>query len=127
MAAIPESVAVEARAKIVWGATPDAVLKFLMSEKVEAKDALALLKEILTERAEMIRSEGVMKIWTGALLVLVPVGYLLVSLVLGFLVIGLFAVLIFVGLFGVARAANGIFMVRNARTIEGDLSNANGF
>src|SRR5579859_7630117 len=100
MPSIPESVASEARAKIIWGASPDTVLKFLKSNNVEEKDALALIEEVLTERAQVVRSEGVMKIWTGALLVMVPVSYFLIAMLVGFLLVKLFVGLILVGLYG---------------------------
>lgn len=128
MGAVPESVAVEARAKIFWGASPDAVLAFLKSNNVEEKDARALIEAVLTERAEEVRSEGVRKIWSGALLVLVPIGYYVVAWVLlGFLLVKLFAALILVGLFGVARLAKGLSMATNPRSIGGDLSNPDEF
>lgn len=124
MGAVPESVAVEARAKIFWGASPDTVLQFLKSNNVEEKDARALVEAILTERAESVRSEGMTKVWTGALLVMVPVCYFFVAWVLfGFLQVKFFAVLILVGLFGVARLVDGLFMVTNPRSVGGDLSN----
>jgi len=102
--AVPESVAVEARAKIFWGASPDTVLQFLKSNYVEENDARALIEAVLTERAESVRSEGLTKIWSGALLALVPITYYLISWVLlGFLLLKLFTALILIGLFGVAR------------------------
>jgi hypothetical protein len=127
MSSIPQSVAVEARAKIIWGASADAVLKFLISQNVKEKDALALIEEILTERAELVRGEGVTKIWTGALLVMVPIGYFCIALLLGFLMVKLFACLILVGLFGAARLTRGLLMVRNPRAVSGDLSNTDEF
>jgi hypothetical protein len=127
MASIPESVASEARAKLIWGASPDTVLKLLKSNNVEEKDARALIEEVLTERAKVVRSEGMTKIWTGALLVIVPVSYYVVSWVLiGFLLVKLFIGLILVGLFGVFRLATGLSMVANPRSISGDLSNTDG-
>ena len=127
MSSIPQSVAVEARAKIFWGASAETVLEFLMSNNVEVKDALALIEEVLTERAESVRSEGVTKMWTGALLVTVPIGYFFIAVLLGCLMVKLFAGLILVGLFGVARLASGLSMVRNPRSVGGDLSNADAF
>ena len=127
MHSIPEAVAVEARAKIIWGASTDSVLKFLKDQNVTEKDAMALLEEILTERAEMVRSEGITKIWSGALLVMVPVGYFCIALLLGSLRVRLFAALILVGLYGAARLTRGLLMVRNPRSVSGDLSNADDF
>jgi hypothetical protein len=127
MSSIPQSVAVEARAKIIWGASPATVLAFLKSQNVEEKNARALIEELLTERAELVRREGVTKMWSGALLVLVPIGYFFLTVLLEVLMVKLFGCLILVGLFGVARIANGLSMVRNPRSISGDLSNADEF
>jgi hypothetical protein len=128
VAAVPESVAVEARAQIFWGKSPDTVLQFLKSNNVEEKDARALIEAVLTERAESVRSDGIRKIWSGALLVMVPISYFFIAWVLlGFLQVKLFGVLVLVGLFGVARLINGLFMARNPRSIAGDLSNPDYF
>jgi hypothetical protein len=119
---------VEARAKIFWGASPDTVLQFLKSNNVEEKDARALIEAVLTERAESVRSDGMTKMWSGALLVMVPLGYFFIAWVLlGFLQVKLFAAMVVVGLFGAVRLINGIFMVANPRSVGGDLSNTDLF
>jgi hypothetical protein len=128
MSSISESVATTARAKIIWGASPETVLQFLKSEGVEEKDAQALIEQILAERAKLVRSEGITKIWSGALLVMVPIGYYVVSwALLGFLLVKLFVGLILVGLFGAFRLANGLLMVAKPRSTSGDLSNPDSF
>jgi hypothetical protein len=122
--AVPESVAVEARAKIFWGASPDTVLQFLISNNVGEHDARELVEAVLTERAKSVRSEGVTKIWSGALLAMVPVGYFLVSWeLLGFVLLKLLVALGVVGLFGLARLAKGLSMAISPRSVSGDLSN----
>jgi hypothetical protein len=123
MSSIPKSVAVEARAQLFWGKSTFEVLEFLQSKNVENREALALIAEVLAERAQEVRADGVTKIWTGALLVLVPIAYFLIALLLGFLMVKLFVGLIVVGLFGVLRLAKGLFMVLSPRSVSGDLSN----
>jgi hypothetical protein len=124
MHSISKPVAMEARAKIFWGRSTAEVLEFLQSKNVAEKDALALIEEVLAERAQEVRAEGVTKTWTGALLVLVPIGYFLIALILDFLMLKLFAALLVVGLFGLARFAKGLSMVLGPRSVSGDLSNA---
>jgi hypothetical protein len=124
MHSISKPVAMEARAKIFWGRSTAEVLEFLQSKNVAEKDALALIEEVLAERTQEVRAEGVTKTWTGALLVLVPIGYFLIALILDFLMLKLFAALLVVGLFGLARFAKGLSMVLSPRSVSGDLSNA---
>lgn len=121
---IPKPVAVEARAKIFWGASTATVREYLQSKNVEEEDALALIEEVLRERAQVVRAEGVAKTWTGALLVLVPIGYFLIAQMLGFLMLKLFAGLIVLGLFGLLRLTKGLSMMLSPRSVSGDLSNA---
>ncbi len=124
MGAVPESVAVEARAKLFWGSSPDTVLQFLKASNVDEKDARALIEAVLTERAALVWSEGVTKIWSGALLMMVPVGYFFISSVLlGFVLSNLLVAFGLVGLFGAARLANGLSMAIRPRSVSGDLSN----
>lgn len=124
MSSIPEPVAVEARAKLMWGESPTKVLAFLQSKQVEEKVALALLEEVQAERAETIRAEGMTKIWSGALLALLPIGYYFAGRMLGFWLIKLFAGLIVVGAYGLVRLTNGLSMAVRPRAVTGDLSNA---
>ncbi|QJW96677.1 hypothetical protein [Frigoriglobus tundricola] len=124
MGAVPESVAVEARAKNFWGARPDTVLQFLKSNNVGENDARALIEAVLTERAESVRRDGVTKIWSGALLVMVPIAYFFGSWgLLGFVLVKLLVALGLVGLFGLARLAKGLSMAISPRSVSGDLSN----
>jgi hypothetical protein len=67
-------------------------------------------------------------VWSGGLLVMVPIGYFFLAWVLlGFLQVKLFAVLVVVGLFGAARLIKGLSMAMNPRSVGGDLSNPDGF
>ena len=122
---IPEPIAVEARAKIMWGESQEKVRAFLIAKNVDAPDAGALLEEIAAERAESIRRDGTKKIGLGALYVAVPIAYyLLAHHILGYWSVKGFAALIVLGAVGLAKITQGLPMVFRPRTVAGDLSNA---
>lgn len=125
MHAIPEPVAVEARAKIMWGESPDKVRDFLMSKHVGEKDAAVLLEEIVAERAASIRSDGIRKIGWGSAFVAAPIAYYFVThLWIGYWSYKFFAVLIVLAAIGLAKLTSGISMVLRPRAVRGDLANA---
>ncbi len=72
---IPEAVAVEARAEIIWGRSPDEVLALLQRKGVGDKDALAVIAKFMRERAASIRADGIKKTVIGSACVLAPVTY----------------------------------------------------
>jgi hypothetical protein len=121
---IPPSVVIDARAKIIWGDRPEKVLSFLQAKGVGDKDALALLEELVKERAASIREEGIKKTWVGALFVLAPVAYYYATLFIGYWSIKFFAALIVLGAIGVAKIMNGLSMALRPRAVKGDLANA---
>jgi hypothetical protein len=124
MHAIPEPIAVEARAKIMWGESPAKVHAFLMSKNVGEKDATTLLEEVITERAETVRSDGTKKLWIGGLFVAAPIAYYFVSHAVGYWSLKFFAGLIVLGAVGIAKVTKGVSMVFRPRAVTGDLSNA---
>ncbi len=125
MPEVPEPIAVEARAKIMWGESPAKVHAFLISKNVGEQDAAVLLEAIIAERAESIRSDGTKKIWIGALCVAVPIAYYLVThFLLGHWTLRGFTAPVVLGVVGIAMITQGVFMVFRSKTMSGDLSNA---
>ena len=124
MQEIPEAIAVEARAEIVWGKSPQRVLEFLQSNGVGDKSALALIEALMSERAEMIRADGIRKMAWGVVFALTPICYYLFSMWFGYWSLKLFAGLIVLGVYGLGKLANGITMALRPRSVPGDLANA---
>jgi hypothetical protein len=124
MHAIPEPVAVDARAKIVWGESPEKVMPFLQAKGIGHKDALALIAELAKDRADSIRADGLKKTWIGVLCVLAPIAYYFVSMFIGYWSMKFFAALIVIGAVGLAKITNGLSMVLRPRAITRDLANA---
>jgi hypothetical protein len=120
---IPETVAVEARAEITWGKSPEQVLAMLQAKGVGDKDALALIEELMKERAASIRGDGVKKTVIGSLFCLAPVSYYFVSVWLGSLNLKFFAGLLVVGVIGIAKLTNGLSMLLRPGSVTGDLAN----
>ena len=124
MQAIPEPIVVDARAKIVWGESPEKVLAFLQSKSVGDKDAFELIEELQKERAASIRADGIKKTWIGVLFVLAPVAYYFASMLIGYWSMKFFAALIVLGAVGLVKITNGLSMILRPRAITGDLANA---
>lgn len=120
-----ETIVVDARAKIIWGESPEKVLAFLQSKNVGDKAALELIDALLKERDASIRADGLRKIWVGAGLCAAPAAYYLVSLFVGTISLKLFSVLLLLGLVGLVRLVSGLGMVLRPRGHKGDLSNIN--
>lgn len=124
MHAIPEPVAIEARAKITWGEPPEKVRSYLMSKNVGEKDATTLLNELVAERAASIRSDGFIKVALGAAMGVAPVAYYFVThLWFDSWNLKFFAVLVVIGALGVAKLTSGASMVLRLRAVRGDLAN----
>jgi len=125
MHAIPEPIAVDARAKIMWGEPPDKVRDYLMSKHVGEKDAALLLEEVMAERAASIRSDEMKKVWLGSAFIAAPIAYYFVThLWIGYWSLKFFAGLIVLGAVGLAKLTSGISMVLRPRAVRGDLANA---
>lgn len=124
MQAIPEPVIVEARAEIIWGKSPEKVLVLLQSKGVGDKEALALIEELMAERAAMIRDDGRKKIGWGIVFVAAPVTYYFAGLWMGFWFLKLLAALIVLGLYGVGKITTGVGMVTRPGKVRGDLANS---
>ncbi|HWA26190.1 MAG TPA: hypothetical protein VG734_11045 [Lacunisphaera sp.] len=122
---VPDSIAIEARAKILWGEPIEKVREYLMGKNVGEKDAGALLEELMAERAASIRSDGFGKIWAGAASVAAPVAYYFATHVwIGYWNHKLFAALVVLAAVGVIKLVSGISMVIRPGAVRGDLSGA---
>jgi hypothetical protein len=125
MQTIPESVAVEARAKIFWGESSAKVLAFLQTKGVGDKDAFALIDEIEAERRREVRSRGFKKLWIGVFLVSMPVLIYFMKSHGAEAQMGSkgFAAAIVLGCIGLASITNGLSMIMRPSRATGDLSN----
>jgi len=117
----------EARAKILWGESPDAVLAFLRDQGQDEKSARELLARFARERIAAIRDSAVRRLVIGALLMLVPVfWYLLIFARTSNLLFvpdtKPFAYAIVVGLIGLGIFANGLVAYFRPSSQKGDLS-----
>jgi hypothetical protein len=113
-------VAHEARAKIFWGDPPQEVLKFLLINNVPRQEAMEIIRELTHERVVQMRKNGLIKIFTGILMVCVPIGGWFGGMAM--LSIKLFAVMIMLGLWGAYRVLKGTFMVVAPKAQQGDVS-----
>lgn len=123
--AVPEPIAIEARAKLFWGESPAKVQAFLLGKNVGEKDAGELVKTLVAERAATIRSDGIRKICWGASFIAAPITYYLVThLWVGYWNLKAFAGLLVLGAIGIAKLTQGVGMTLRPKAITGDLSNA---
>ena len=114
---IPDPIAVEARAKLMWGESPAKVKAYLEEKKVGPAESEALIESILAENAEATRRTCWIRIVMGTLLMLAPLAYYMVTRLVGFIQLKLFAALIVLGVIGIARATNGLSMVLRPRKV----------
>jgi hypothetical protein len=113
---------IEARAKILWGDPPRAVLVYLMSQGFDHEAASALVEELSQERASAIRGKGIMYLFGGIALVCVPIGALLIFLGLGYILVKTFLVTILVGFWGVWMVFKGAGMLMAPKSAPGDIA-----
>jgi hypothetical protein len=116
----PTQVAHEARAKILWGDPPQEVLKFLLINNVPRGEATEIIRELTHERVVQMRKNGLIKIFSGILMVCVPIGGWFGGMAM--LSIKLFAVMIMLGLWGAYRIIKGTLMVVAPKMQQGDVS-----
>jgi len=100
---------VEARAKVSWGDTPDAVIKYLMMQGFVYAEANELVEDMFKVRAAETRANGVRKMVIGFGMMCVPVIALLLHLQM--ISLKLMGGAIGVGLWGLFKLINGTIMV----------------
>ena len=124
---------IEARAKILWGESPAAVLAFLRDHGQDDQSARELIAQFNQERDRAIRDLAVAKIIHGGLLILTPItGYFFFFLpclyfidrwpLVGVLFEVLFRITFFLGLYGLWKLIDGIFKYFFRATQTGDLA-----
>jgi hypothetical protein len=118
----PSQVAHEARAKIFWGDPPQEVLKFLLINNVPRQEAIEIIRELSHERLVQMRKNGLIKIFSGILMVCVPVVGWFIFNTAGIIPMKLFAIMIMLGVWGAYRVLKGTFMVVAPNMQQGDVS-----
>jgi hypothetical protein len=116
----PGQVAHEARAKIFWGDPPQEVLKFLLINNVPRQEAMEIIRELSHERMVQMRKNGLIKIFSGILMICVPIGGWFGNMAV--ISIKLFAFMIMLGLWGFYRLIKGMLMVIAPKSQHGDVS-----
>lgn len=117
-----EQAEIEARAKISWGDTPEAVIKYLMIQGFTHPEAAALVEEMFRERIAITRGNGIRKIVTGSGLVCVPVVAYFIFAHFGVIPVKLMAICVAVGLWGLWLILNGILLIVAPKMETGDVA-----
>lgn len=112
----------EARAKILWGDPPDAVVKYLMIQRFSYEEASGLVRTLFRERAVTIRRNGIKKTVMGIGLMCVPVVAFIIFTIMGFLPIKLFGATLVVGVWGAWMVLKGTIMFLAPKSEPGDVS-----
>lgn len=116
-------VLVQARAKLTWGESPEAVFSFLRTEGLAETEAWEVLESLKKERALAVRSEGIRKIVNGFLLALVPVvTYVALSFVGYRYSLRIYCIPVAVGLYGLWQFVGGWINLLAPRFGNEDLS-----
>jgi hypothetical protein len=113
---------IEARAKMLWGDSPQAVLVYLASQGFDREEAAALAEELSQERAATIRGKGLMYLIGGITLICVPIVTLLIFLALGYILVKTFTITVLAGFWGVWMVFKGAGMLMAPKSAEGDVS-----
>ena len=114
---------IEARAKVSWGDSQEAVLKYLMIQGFKHEEAAELIAGLFKARALAVRGIGVKKILTGIGLMFVPVaGLIFFHVEFHVIPVKIMALLLAVGVWGFFRAINGAIMVAVPKMQSGDVA-----
>lgn len=116
-----EQAATEARAKAMWGDSPEQVTQYLWMQGFDRDEASNLVKAVFRERAAEVRANGIRKIFTGVGLMCVPIIALVIFLCIGVILLKIFAVTVMIGLWGVWQVINGILMAVAPKADKGDV------
>jgi len=112
----------EARAKIIWGDDPDAVLNHLRINGFSDEEAVAIVEDVLRERTATVRGIGFRKIVIGIALIAIPVVAWLMMMSAGFISIKLLGITLVFGLYGAWKVLQGTLMLLFPSTEQGDLA-----
>jgi hypothetical protein len=116
----PGQVANEARAKMFWGDPPQEVLKFLLINNIPRQEAMEIVRELTQERMAQMRKNGLIKIFSGVLMICVPIGGWFGGMAV--ISIKIFAFMCMLGLWGFYRLVKGLLMVIAPKSQHGDVS-----
>jgi hypothetical protein len=118
----------EARAKIIWGESPESVMVFLRSEGHSPYEAQELVESFLQERQDSLRQEGFKKLAWGASL-------FIAALVAGFVVLEILpnnhietsgkivGMIFLLGAYGAWKLIDGAMLILSPGSTRGDLAN----
>jgi hypothetical protein len=112
----------EAKAKILWGDSPEDVGRFLIMQGFTQQEASELAGKLFAERAATIRANGVRKIITGFGLICVPVVALIIFLSMKVIPTQLLGLTVMVGLWGAWMVLKGTIMMVSPKSEPGDVS-----
>jgi hypothetical protein len=117
-----EQAEIEARAKMSWGDSPDAVTKYLMLQGFSVPEAREVVAGLYKERLAAVRTNGIKKIVSGIALMLVPVVTFLFFLYMRMMFVRLMAIAVAIGLWGVWRVVNGLIALLMPKMESGDVA-----
>ncbi len=117
-----EQAQVEARAKLSWGDSPEAVTQYLMIQGFSAPEAQEIVAGLYQERLATVRANGVRKIIVGIGLICVPIIGLLFFLHIGIVPMKLMAILVMVGAYGIWQLINGVIALIAPKMESGDVA-----
>ena len=106
----PEQAKHEAKAKILWGDTPESVIGYLLVQGFSREEASNLVRQMFRE------------IFIGSGLIAIPIVTTIFFLSIGIINLWIWACTIIVGLSGVWTVLNGIFMIVAPKSQAGDAS-----
>jgi hypothetical protein len=112
----------EAKAKILWGDSPEDVGRFLIMQGFTQQEASELAGKLFAERAATIRANGVRKVIAGFGLICVPVVALIIFLSMKVIPTQLLGLTVMVGLWGAWMVLKGTIMMVSPKSEPGDVS-----
>ena len=80
------------------------------------------MQELIQERTANIRGKGMMYIFTGIALILVPIVALIIFLSIGYIYVRTFLTTIVIGFYGIWRVIKGAAMILSPKSEEGDVA-----
>lgn len=112
----------EARAKIFWGDTPEAVFNYLLGQRISFEEAQTWVDSMIAERVVALRGIGFRKMLVGGSMMAVPVIAFLIFAQSPIFPIKLFGVTVAVGLWGAWRVMKGAFLFFAPKGESGDVA-----
>jgi len=110
----------EARAKILWGDSPESVASFLRVHGFSREEAAEFVDDLYRERLSTVRGSGFANIIGGSLLIAIPIVFFAVSwFIVGRLYTRLFALTVVVGFVGLWMLIKGLHMVVSPKSQSG--------